>query len=111
MDKGKRKGLICKNAVECTKKQQDGEVPPIEGTTPIKPFLKRKPTEKGDCLAKKPKEVVTATVGEKSRSIQVPPPCHSVGKGLMTALGPTPEKHTLSFVRTLIVCGALVVHY
>ena len=77
-------------------------MPPTEGTTPIKPFLKRKPRDKGDCPAKKPKEVVTVTVGEKSRSVQVPPPCHSVGKGLMMALGPTPEKRTLSFVRTLI---------
>ena len=108
--KTKGKALFAKMPLNAPRSSRRGGAP-YRGTAPIKPFLKRKPTDKGDCPAKKPKEVVTATAEEKSRSVQVPPPCHSVGKGLMTALGPTPEKHTLSFVRTLIACGALVVHY
>ena len=77
-------------------------MPPTKGTAPIKPFLKRKPTDKGNCLAKKPKEVVTAIVGEKSGSVQVPPPCHGAGKGLMTAPGPTLKKRPLSSIMAFV---------
>ena len=102
MDEGKRRALIRKNAIERAKKWQGGEVPPTEGTTPINPFLKWKPTDKGNRPTKKPKDVVTAIVGEKSRSIQMPPPLHGAGKGLMTASGPIPEKYPLSSMTTLV---------
>ena len=76
-------------------------MPPTKGTAPIKPFLKRKATDKGNCL-KKPKEVVTATVGEKSGSGQVPPPHHGAVKGLMTAPGPTLKKRPLSSIMAFV---------
>jgi len=40
MDDGKRKALIHKQAAECAKKRQDGDMSPAERTAQIKPFLK-----------------------------------------------------------------------
>ena len=77
-------------------------MPPTKGTAPIKPFLKWKPTDKGNRLAKKPKEVVTAIVGEKSGSVQVPLPRHGAGKGLMRAPGPTLKKRPLSSIMDFV---------
>lgn len=66
-------------------------MPLTKGTTPFKPFLKRKPTNKSDLPVKKPKEVV----GEKPVDIQMPspPPRPGAGKGLMTTPGPILKKH------------------
>ena len=69
MDSGKRRALIRKQAVDRAKKQQDGVVSPVEGTVQIRPFMKWRPTDKGDCPSKKPKEVATTTVREKPATI------------------------------------------
>ena len=63
-------------------------MPLTEVTGPIKPFIKRKMTDKVDCSTKKPK-VVPPTIGETP-----PSPCHRTGKGLMMAKGPIIEKRS-----------------
>ena len=69
-------------------------MPLTEVTGPIKPFIKRKMTDKVDCSTKKPK-VVPPTIGEMPPAIQLPPsPCHRTGKGLMMAKGPIIEKRS-----------------
>ena len=65
MDDGKRRALIHKQVAEYVKKRQDGDMSPAKRTVQIKPFLKWKPTEKGNCPSKKPKELVVTTVGKK----------------------------------------------
>lgn len=85
---------MCKNAAKRAKKRVDKEVPPIEGTAQIKPFLKWKSIDKGNRPTKKSKEVVATNVGEKPTNVQVPPPLrHGAGKGLMTGQAPTTKKH------------------
>jgi len=53
----------------------------------IKLFVNRKLMDKGDRPPKKLNEVATTTVREEPTAIQVPPPRHNVGNGLMTAKG------------------------
>ena len=66
---------------------------PPKGTGPLKPFIKRKTTDKVDCPAKKPKVVTGPTVEETPSSAKLPPlPRHGAGKGLMTIKGPVSEK-------------------
>jgi len=68
-------------------------VPLIEGMGPIKPFIKRKTTNKVNRPPKKPKEVITPTIGETSPSTKLPPsPRHGTGKGLMMVKGPIVEQ-------------------
>ena len=63
-------------------------MPPIEGMGLIKLFIKRKTTDKVNRPPKKPKEVITPTVGETSPFTKLPPPPHhGIGKGLMMAKG------------------------
>ena len=67
-------------------------MPLAGGTGPIKPFIKRKMTDKVDHPAKKPKVVISPTVRETPPSANLPPPpYHGTDKGLMTAKGPIVE--------------------
>ena len=64
-------------------------MPPTRVTSPIKPFINRKPTDKVNRSAKKPK-VVPPTIGDSPPTTK--PPCHGTGKGLMTTKGPVTEQ-------------------
>ena len=67
-------------------------MPPTGVTGPIKPFIKRKTTDKVNRPTKKPK-MVPLTIEEMPPATQLPPsPCHKTGKGLMTAKGPVTKK-------------------
>ena len=55
--------------------------------TQVKPFIKRKLTDKDDRPTKKLKEVAAKTVREMPATTKVPPLRHGVDKGLTTAKG------------------------
>lgn len=85
---------ICQQVVAQPKKKQEEGVPPTEWTGPFKPFMKRKTTDKADCLENRPKVVITTTIKEMPLASKLPHPHHGVGKGLMTAKGPIVKKHS-----------------
>ena len=87
MDNNKRRAIIKKQAAEQVKKCSEGVMPLTGEMVQIKLFVNRKLTDKGDRPPKKLNEVAATTVREKPTTIQVPPPRHNVGKGLMTAKG------------------------
>ena len=64
MDNSKRITFSCKQAVERAKKRLEGVVPPTEGMTQAKPFIKWKLTDKGNRPPKKLIEVAATIVGE-----------------------------------------------
>ena len=53
MEDGKRRAYISQQAAIRVKKQKDEGVP-SKRTGPVNPFTKRKPSDKIDCLPKKP---------------------------------------------------------
>lgn len=83
MEDSKRRAFICQQAAALVKKQQE-EGMPSKGTRPLNP-LKRKPSEKGDHLPKKPKVATGLIVRKTPQANKLPPlPCLGKGKGLMT---------------------------
>ena len=81
MEDNKRRAYIKQQA---TKKKQDGIQLP-KGTSPANPTTKRKPSEKTDCLPKKPKVAPKSIVGLKVEAKKTVTPLAQVrGKGIMT---------------------------
>lgn len=81
MEDGKRRAFIHQQAAAHVKKRQEEGVPLTKGTGLVKPFIKRKTTDKVDRPAKKPKVEIPTTVGEMPLATKLPPPpCHGTGK-------------------------------
>ena len=56
-----------------------------EGTGPSNPSVKRKSSDKIDCMSKKPKVGVRSARVTLEEGKLPPPPIHGKGKGLMTS--------------------------
>ena len=92
MEDGKKRAYIHQQTIVQAKKKQEEGVSP-KGTSPLKPFIKRKTTYKVNHPAKKPKVVTGSTIKETSPTTKLPPPpCPTKGKGLITTQGPISKK-------------------
>ena len=88
MDDAKRRALIKSQAA---KKKESDDIA-WTATVASNPFIKRKPSPKGDHQAKKPKVSLVPVVGLMAESKMVTPVKHEAGKGLMKAPSTIPEK-------------------
>ena len=88
MDDAKRRALIRSQAA---KKKESNDVAPTAMVT-SNPFVKRKPTPKGDRQAKKPKVSLEPVVGLMAEDKTVTPVKHGAGKGFIKAPSTIPEK-------------------
>ena len=110
MEDGKRRAFIKQQAA--ARKKQEGSLPP-KGTSSANSSTKRKPSNKTNCLPKKPKVAVALAVGESPDSNKLPPPSGpGKVKGLMNGHGLVTEKRPILLCEELAVCTqATFVHH